>query len=138
MVEGIFKWSSDLETGIKSIDEQHKKLFSIANSFYNAMKEGKGREVIKDIVRELLDYSKYHFQTEESYFKKYDYPEFEEHKKEHDFFVNKVKEILKELEEGKTISVTISTYNFLVSWVKNHIMKTDMKYRDFLLSKGVK
>lgn len=138
MSDEVFRWSKELETGIASIDEQHKKLFSIANDFYIAMKEGKGREKIKEVVKELLDYSRYHFATEEKYFKKYNYPEFESHKKEHDFFVKKVEEIYNELKEGKTISVTIATYNFLVNWVKNHIMGTDMKYKDFLLSRGVK
>ena len=48
---GFIEWSDKLVTGVKECDEQHKKLVSLINEFYDAMKQGKG----KDVLDKMLD-----------------------------------------------------------------------------------
>jgi len=76
-------WNDEFSIGIKSIDEQHKKLVSIIKTLYDALADGKASDVMDTIFNDLFDYSEQHFAYEEELFKSYDYPDAEDHKKEH-------------------------------------------------------
>ncbi len=90
----FMEWNDKLLTGIKECDEQHKKLVSLINDLYEAMKQGRGKEIIDKILNELASYADYHFSTEEKLMNKYGYPELSIHKKEHESFKKKVKEFI--------------------------------------------
>lgn len=45
----LIQWTSALETGVESVDTQHKELVRQINSFHQFMKEGKGKEKTKEI-----------------------------------------------------------------------------------------
>ena len=61
----LIEWNDTYSVGIKIIDEQHKKFFSIINTLFDAMKEGKGDELVETVLKELQDYVIYHFQSED-------------------------------------------------------------------------
>ncbi len=127
-------WSDNLATGIASIDAQHKRLIQIVNDLHDAMKVGKGREVIEKTLRELISYTDYHFTNEERAFDSYAYPETAAHKRQH---VELIKELALQLQryQRREPSLTVSTLDFLSKWVRNHIMVEDMKYVPFLKDK---
>ena len=133
----FLEWQDSFSVKIPSIDKQHQKLIAMINELMDAMKQGKGNAVLSDIIEKLADYTVVHFNTEETYFEKYGYPETEEHKKEHQDFVNKVLDFKQGFEAGK-IGLSIEVMSFLKDWLKGHILGTDQKYSDFLVSKGVK
>jgi len=101
------------------------------NQLYDAMKAGKGREVIDDILKELARYTDYHFKTEEKYMEKYKYPDVEAHKKQHRDFVNKVNDFIDKKAKGQ-VTLTIEVMNFLKDWLAGHILGTDKKMGEFL------
>lgn len=138
----LIKWSEDLSVNIPIIDEQHKKLISYLNELYTHMKVGKGREIIGDTLTKMIEYTKFHFKTEEDFFEKFNYPDREDHEKEHKNFIDKVNKIYNDFNNGilstsiTTITSTvIDTFNFLYQWVSNHIKKIDKKYEPFLKDK---
>ena len=61
----LFVWEDKYKVGVKEFDEQHKKLIELINKLYDAMKQGHGKDVLKSIVNDLFEYTKYHFETEE-------------------------------------------------------------------------
>ena len=68
----MYEMKPEYYTGIAQIDEEHKKLFEIADEAYELYKN----EFIPDkydhiakILNELRDYTKIHFQHEEEYMK---------------------------------------------------------------------
>jgi hemerythrin len=133
----LFIWNPTYETGIKSIDLQHKKLVDILNELYDAMGKGHANEMLGKILDELIQYTIVHFATEERLFKQHGYPEFVAHKKEHDDLTAQVKKLQADFKSGKiTLSMQVAT--FLKDWLKVHILQTDKKYVAFLVSKGVK
>lgn len=132
----LMNWESKFSVGIKEIDDQHKKLFDLINSLHDAMKAGKGKDALGKVLIELVNYTVYHFGTEEKLFQKYAYPETTAHKKEHADLTKQATELKAKFEkEGGAI--TIDVMNFLRDWLNNHILKIDMKYVPFLKSKGV-
>ncbi|MFN4132358.1 MAG: bacteriohemerythrin [Caldimicrobium sp.] len=113
-----------LATGVKEADEQHKKLVNLVNDLYNAMKQGKGREVIDKTLDELVKYAGYHFNTEETLMTKYGYPELANHKREHENFKAKIKEFMDKKAKGEA-TLSIEVMNFFKEWLVKHIMGTD-------------
>lgn len=140
----LFEWDDSLSVNIVSIDKEHKTLLDMINDYYSkihAIHNGFSTMSLKDLRIELIanmkHYATTHFKTEEDYFEKYSYPEFKEHKKEHDDFVEKVIDLEDRLESGRLILTTELT-DFLKEWLLDHIRGSDQKYSDFLLSKGAK
>jgi len=132
----LMTWSDQLSVNIKQVDSQHMKLVELLNNFHDSMKMGKGKEAMGKTFSELLDYTAYHFGTEEELFKKYGYPAFSTHKKEHEALTKKATELNQRFSLGD-LAITIDTMTFLKNWLYDHIMGSDKKYAPFLNEKGV-
>ena len=135
MIE-IFSWSDKDSVGIKEIDEQHKQLMGILNELGTALLEFKAPEVIDAVFEKVFDYTREHFATEERLFKKYNYPEEEKHKVEHDQMIAKVAQFKKEYDRGNKMIGT-ALMDFLKQWCKDHMKVTDYRYISFFKELGV-
>ena len=133
----FFNWNDNLNIGILQIDAQHKNLVNIVNQLYEAMSKGQGKEIKGKIVKEMAGYTITHFGAEEKLMQQHNYPEFAQHKKEHELFIKKVQEFNNEIQKGNMIIVS-NVANFLKEWLIKHIQGTDKKYAPFLKEKGVK
>jgi len=133
----FFNWEDRFSVGIAEIDMQHQKLVQMLNELYDAMKAGKGNEMVGKILGDMIQYTAGHFATEERYMKLHDYPDFAAHKKEHDTLTQQVLDLQKQFKSGQAaLSMKVGT--FLKSWLVNHISGTDMGYSPYLRSKGMK
>ena len=131
------QWSDQLSVGINTIDDQHKKLVSIINRLYDAMKSGKGSEILSEVLSELIEYTKYHFSTEETLMKNNAYPNYQSHKSLHSKLVEKVMDLELDLKAGR-IALSVQVFHFLKDWLVNHIQGEDKKYAPFLTKVTVK
>ena len=127
----LFEWTENMDVGYNIINDQHKKLIDLINQLHDAMKEGKSKEVMSNILEELKNYTGYHFKTEEDMFEKFNYEETNDHKTEHQLFVVKVEDFINKYSNGDT-TVSMDIMTFLKDWLINHIQKTDMHYRGLL------
>lgn len=124
------KLAEEFKTNIRIIDEQHSHLFEIVEKL--KMSDG-ALDDIELLMIELFEYTKYHFSTEEEFWKKYSNELYEIQKKEHEAFKkivgNYIEEINKtdDLEKFKN-DITL----FLERWLKNHLLKEDTKLREYV------
>ena len=132
----LMDWSIELSLGIKSIDDQHKELINLINILAEGMSNGEGPEVLADIFDRLIVYTDFHFQGEEKLFRHFGYPKEEEHKKKHEDLISQALTLQKKFKSGD-LTISTETLNFLINWLKNHILKTDMEYAPFMLAAGV-
>lgn len=132
----LITWNENYSVKVKEIDNQHKKLVDLINQLHDAMKEGKGKDIIGNILNELVNYTVYHFGYEEKLFDKYGYPEGKIHTRQHNDLVWKVKSYVNDFQSGKGV-LPLEVMNFLRDWLLNHIGKDDKKYTPFLNSKGL-
>ena len=132
----LMAWNDQLSVNVAQVDSQHKKLVELLNSFHDAMKQGKGKEAMGKTFSELLDYTVYHFGTEEDFFKKYGYPAFAAHKKEHEALTKQAMDLNARFSRGEEV-ISADTLTFLKNWLRDHIMGSDKKYGPFLNAKGV-
>lgn len=127
-------WDEKYATNIKDIDEQHKKLFTIINKFFDALSNAKGNEVVGEILQEFERYTVEHFSTEEKKMASKNYPDFATHKKYHEECIQKIKEFIAQHKSGK-VHISIATFSFLKDWLMQHVLVVDKKYVPFLAEK---
>jgi hemerythrin len=133
---GFIKWNSRYAVHIEEVDRQHQKLIELINTLYDAMSVGKGKDVLGQVLSELVEYTTYHFDTEDRLFREYGYPDHEQHKKEHEVLTAKTKTLKQAFDTGNK-KLSIDVMLFLSSWLNDHILEEDKKYAPFLISKGV-
>lgn len=126
----LLKWTEDLSVGHEPLDLEHQKWIAILNDFYEGLKDGKSKEKLVELVVAMLAYTRYHFASEEKYMKSINFPDFEEHKKKHDFYAAKITEFHEKIKNGKMV-LSLEVTNFLKTWLINHIKGTDQNYARF-------
>ena len=123
----MFKWDEKYSVGIQVIDDQHKEIFRILDKLYSLLKEGKPENLLRGIIPELENYTIFHFQKEEAYFKRFNYADSDEHISEHKEFIRRINEIKLDIEQGRsTIGFDLMIY--LKIWIDHHILTVDKKY----------
>ena len=131
----IVQWQNSYSVGIKLIDEQHMELINLTNKLYASCRTGKQSSIntFLDVVHDAVDYTGYHFSTEEKIMARVNYPGFPEHKKEHADFVREVFIRVEEYKAGKSFAPLQFVY-FLRDWIVHHIAVSDKKMGDYLVS----
>jgi len=135
-LEKLIEWQPSFSVGINIIDEQHKVLIDIINKLYRALKQGKARFELNLILNEVTDYTIFHFKFEENYFEKFDYSKKENHKKEHENFVNELNSLKERFTKGDAV-VSFDVMNLLRNWLENHIKLIDKQYVELFKSNGI-
>ncbi|MDX9974110.1 MAG: bacteriohemerythrin [FCB group bacterium] len=132
----MIQWNDSLSVGVKQIDTQHQKLITLIHDLNDAMKVGKGKDVVGKIIKELVDYTVVHFRQEEGYFAKFDYAETEQHIAEHKAFIAEVSKFQEDFNNGR-LGLSLNVMNFLSNWLTKHIMGTDKKYSTCFTANGL-
>lgn len=132
----LFEWKESYSVNIKEIDQQHKMLVGMLNELFEAMRNREANEVITGIIKGMTDYIGVHFSLEEHLMQKHMYPDYLQHKKEHENFTQKVVEFQEKHKSGKMM-LSLEVMNFLKDWLKNHIQVSDQAYSPYLNQKGI-
>lgn len=134
----MFQWDPKMETGVAAIDRQHKELVRQVNELMTAMKEGRGRQMIGDVLAFLGKYAVEHFGTEEELMRKNGYPDYERHHAIHEAFKKDFGALAEELDANPVnLSLTLKVQNKVLDWLKSHILNIDSQVGSFLAAKGV-
>jgi hemerythrin len=129
----IVKWHNSYSVKVPLIDTQHKELIRLTNTLYqNCMKgRNQSKDVFMEVVRGAVDYTGYHFSTEEKIMERVVYPAFDIHKKEHTDFVREVLKTVEDLSKGRYNPLAF--VNYLKDWVLTHIAVSDTKLGQHLI-----
>lgn len=125
-----FEWDDSVALGIQTIDDQHKALFGWVNSLNEAVKRGDGAEAVGELIWKLITYVTEHFTEEERLMLACHFPGLVSHRKEHDLFVARLKDIQSSYNDGHEMSESV--LDFLVDWLVCHIKGTDQGYSRFI------
>ncbi len=129
-------WDNQFSLNVKKIDEQHKHLFDLLNKLHDVVVEGAEQSLLAHILDELIEYTVYHFGTEEKLFAEHQYPEYTMHKREHDDLTRQVVKFQRTFREGSA-TISFELLDFLRRWLTKHTLGTDRKYAAFMNAREV-
>ncbi len=130
----ILPWDDNFNTGIEVIDTQHHKLVEILNHLATNIAYEADNETLSAIFDELIDYTLYHFKTEENIWHEY-LPGStleEEHQTVHQEFVDTVLRFKAEQHIRSYDELTEEVLGFLAHWLASHILETD-RYMAYII-----
>lgn len=120
-------WSHVYSVGVEIVDEQHKVLMGLINEIHDMQMRDDPLSNMNMVLHKLVDYTIYHFQTEQKLFQELGYPEHEEHKGFHDKLIEEVSGFVKLFESGDA-AAREKLMLFLTDWLKDHILGEDKKF----------
>lgn len=127
----LITWNTTLSVNYKEIDAQHQRWVALINQLHEAMSQGKGREIMGQVLAELLDYTRTHFVTEERIMVDHAYPDYQRQKAAHDAFIQKVGDLRTRFLGGEAV-ITLDVMKFIKEWLTNHIQVMDKKIGVYL------
>lgn len=128
-----FEWKDEYELGLEEVDRQHRKLLSIGRKLMTLIRT---TDVLKNsgevilILDELRNYTLVHFSKEEGFMENNHYPDLISHAMEHEFLRRKLKQIDKLGQPNQ--ETIIKLVSFVSDWISQHILVTDMKFRNYI------
>ncbi len=120
----LFVWNEIYRVGIPLIDEQHQRLFGIANRFHDAVVRHDGRSALLPMFDELAEYTVYHFHEEEQWMAEFAYPGLPKHRGYHEKLANLVvtyRRLLAENADG----IEARALDFIKMWLNAHVLGND-------------
>ena len=133
----IISWDDAWKIGVAEIDEHHQTLVKLVQKLFGALITAQGADYVKEIVVQLIDYTKYHFQKEEEIFTKHGFDQLEAHKAKHQELIKQVLDVSQDiLKEGTSEDLSEDVYHFMKHWLVDHIINEDLKFKTFLEKKA--
>ena len=132
----MIAWKSCYEIGVGTFDDEHHTLVKTINDLHHALREKRGDGILQELLDTLVEYTVKHFDHEEIFMEKYDYPQTSEHKEEHIDLKNKIGNYQEKIRSGET-GLSPEIMGFLRAWLLDHIVDTDKKFGEFLRSNSV-
>ena len=127
------EWDNSLSVGIDQVDEQHKMLIKRLSDLSAAVEMKQGETEIMKTLEFMLDYTDFHFTSEEEQMQAKNYPGLDYQLTQHAEFKHTLKQIIEDFEEeGPTRALVTSINTFLYNWLVNHIKVVDQRFGDFL------
>jgi len=131
----MLEWKASFEVGHPVIDKDHRELVNILNLVMGDMNRDQTGATLTLAFSRLVSYTKKHFATEERLMAQHAYPGAAAHSAQHAELIRSVEASEADLRAGKPMVASKATL-FLQSWLLEHIMRTDKKLAEFLLSKS--
>lgn len=126
------EWQDDFSVGVEVVDAQHKKLLQVINEFLFGLDGAGDHFAIARSLDELIRYTEYHFHTEQLLLE--NHPEFLSHLNQHWQLVKQARQIQEEFRQNCEMKADI--FDFLLAWLKEHILGTDKVHFRELLASG--
>jgi hemerythrin len=123
----FFNWTPDLNLGIETIDEQHKRIADYINELHHAIEKNNKKQVIQ-VAQKVVEYTYEHFSYEENLLKKANYHLTQPHILVHHHFTKNAKQMKRDVLNSNDMTAAKKMRSELTVWLTNHIQKEDADY----------
>lgn len=126
--------------GIDAMDTQHARWIHLIEAFRKVgaghLLEPAGIEAARNALRDLLEYTKLHFTSEEALLAEHRYPDFAAHCQAHRRLEAAVIALDEEIRShaNNTHSTPLKLNLLATIWLMEHITQEDRKYAKFILA----
>lgn len=119
-------WKEEYSVGVEILDNQHRRLLELVNQIW----EHRDKDEADDALGQMVRYAKEHFSEEEKLMRQYGYAGLGTQKKQHAYFIDTTAELAVSMLNDKQ-ATRGEIAEFLKLWWTTHILREDMKYKEF-------
>lgn len=123
----LIEWQPHNGVGAAILDEQHRGIVSIINTFAFSLLNQNVEAVINSTFSMMDTYTRVHFWTEEALLQSMNYPELSGHKRIHRALL---RESFSVANKSLLLSDPTIYLRFLKNWWMHHINEIDKKYTE--------
>ncbi|MFR8069366.1 MAG: hemerythrin domain-containing protein [Clostridium sp.] len=116
-----------LRTGNEMIDTEHQRIFDEINVLQEACQEGRARTHLREMAEFLSDYVAVHFSDEENLQIESQYPDYNNHKKFHEWYKNELKKSLNSVRTESNMFLILREIERVTEILLKHIETEDTR-----------
>jgi hemerythrin len=130
--EWTIAWSDILTVDVPELDREHRQFILRVNALNRAMIDCCDKATIKRLMQSMLTEAAQHFWHEEQLLIEWKYPDIAVHAHKHAQLTAQLNQAMKQFEEADVSYVWAVKGLHIKQLLVDHLLKEDMKYRDFL------
>ena len=105
-----FEWAQDMVIDNGPIDDDHRKLVEQVNLLHSATSQGRGQDVVAQLLGSIVADTQEHLRREEHLMEVAKFPDLERHKQGHARFVQELRQLQQKYQAGSiTVAAQLST-----------------------------
>ena len=124
----MYEMKEEYLTGIPQVDEEHTRIFELAEQAYQLLQDEHRYDKYDDLVHlveELKSYTKYHFEHEEEDMESIEYQAIFIQRAQHKAFIQKLDEFEVDEDGLEHQDSIIELLDLITEWLIEHIVKMD-------------
>ncbi len=125
-------WSDCLSVGVAEMDEEHRQFISRVNDLNKSIIGSEDKATVERMMDLMLMEATHHFRHEQELLARWKYSDTAAHTTTHAQLAAQFARVMKEIEESDISFVWALKGLRLKQLLVEHLLKEDMKYRDFL------
>jgi hemerythrin-like metal-binding protein len=125
-------WSDFLSVGVPEMDDEHRQFISRVNELNKAIIESEDKATVERMMDLMLMEAAHHFGHEQELLARWKYPETAAHSARHAELTAQFERVMKQFAETDISFVWALKGLHVKQLLIEHLLKEDMKYRDFL------
>ena len=126
-----FVWADDMVIDNGPIDQDHQNLVDQVNQLHTATMDGRGHEMVEELLQALVHDTVEHIRREEHFMVQIGYPSLPPHQADHARFEGELRALQRQFEAGGiTVAAQLST--LLRDWLSLHIRRYDKEIMTFM------
>jgi hemerythrin-like metal-binding protein len=127
----LLKWRDEYRIGIAEVDHAHQELIGLINDVHAALGADRSSWRIEEFLGEIHARISAHFALEEKDMRAHRYPEFSQHKADHERLLDDIRDIMDE-HSGCGVLDDQALSNRLAAWFGDHFKSYDARLHSFL------
>lgn len=127
----FIEWSQNMSVGSDVLDGHHKMIIDCLNSLHPLIGASGKEAEIQAVLARLESFVLIHFSEEEQCMKQVGYPDWRNHKEQHDRMYDLVFGMKSEVEHGRPLDAK-HLFDIVYNWLIQHILGEDKKYEVYL------
>ncbi len=129
-------WSDFLSVGIAEMDDEHRQFIARVNALNKAIIDSEDKAAVTRAMNSMLVEAERHFKHEEKLMAEWKFPDAAAHCAKHAELTAQFRRVMQEIAQLDISFVWALKGLHLKQLLVEHLLKEDMKYRDFLRAQG--
>lgn len=129
-------WDESIRTGVESVDAEHRLQVSLVGALEELLRRGGEPALVERTVGQLVDFTRVHFTSEELMMRLYAYPQYPEHRAEHERLTGEVPDLQRRI-TGPDAAVALAAVETLQRWLTGHIRTMDLAFAAWCASNAI-